>query len=127
MVCYFMTVYNTCSIQLTFSVSFNILSYRFFLSSFSFSPTWPSGPGWSWSCEVCLCMCLYISSKCSLFQSLSLALRSHDQFQASHWTTLLTPPSPPLSPLDSPPIIIIIIFFLFRKSNELVSDKHIKR
>ena len=37
---------------------------------------------------VCLCVC---AIGCSFFQGLSLALRSQDQFQASHWSSL--PPS----------------------------------
>ena len=35
------------------------------------------------------------------FLGLSLALRSHDQFQASHWSTLPSPP--PKKKLESPP------------------------
>ena len=33
----------------------------------------------------------YVPSPCNLFQSLSLTLRSHDQFQTSHWSTPLPP------------------------------------
>ena len=40
--------------------------------------------------SVCLCVC---AIGCSFFQGLSLALRSHDQFQTSHW---LNPPHPSL-------------------------------
>ena len=36
----------------------------------------------------CVCVC---AIGCSFFLGLSLALRSHDQFQASHWSSL--PPS----------------------------------
>ena len=42
--------------------------------------------------SVCLSVCLSVCSiGCSFFRGLSLALISHDQFQASHWSSL--PPS----------------------------------
>ena len=41
----------------------------------------------------CPCVCLFVCAiGCSFFRGLSLALRSHDQFQASHWSS---PPTPP--------------------------------
>ena len=40
--------------------------------------------------SVCLCVC---AIKCIFFRGLSLALRSHDQIPASHWST--PPPAPP--------------------------------
>ena len=42
---------------------------------------------------LCINVCIfwYVPSQCNLFQGLSSALRSHDQFQASHWSSL--PPS----------------------------------
>ena len=52
-----------------------------------FSLTQPSGPGWSSSRDVRL----YVSS-IQFFQGLSSALRSHDQFQASHWSLVSTTP-----------------------------------
>ena len=40
--------------------------------------------------SVCVSVCLFVCTiGCSFFQGLSLALRSHDQFQASHWSTPL--------------------------------------
>ena len=66
-----------------------------------FSLTWPFGPGQSSSCNVHVCMYefiyIYVPSQRNLFQGLSLALRSHDQFKVSHWSTLLpySIPSPP--------------------------------
>ena len=41
--------------------------------------------------DVCLWFC---AIGCSFFRGLSLALRSHDQIPASHWST---PPAPPLT------------------------------
>ena len=42
--------------------------------------------------SVCLFVCVSVCAiGCSFFRGLSLALRSHDQFQASHWSSL--PPS----------------------------------
>ena len=70
-----------------------------------FSPTRPSGPGWSSShrvcVSVCLCVCLsvclfvcvsvclFVPFPCNFFWGLSLVLRSHDLIPASHWSTLL--------------------------------------
>ena len=48
--------------------------------------------------SVCLFVCL--RHWVQLYLGLSLALRSHDQFQASHWSSL--PPYPP-----SPPMVIL--------------------
>ena len=39
--------------------------------------------------SVCLPFCVSDPFSCYLFWGLSLALRSHDQFKASHWSTLL--------------------------------------
>ena len=39
--------------------------------------------------SVCLCFC---TTGCSFFLGLTLTLRSHDQFQASHWSSLPPPP-----------------------------------
>ena len=51
-----------------------------------FSPTRPSGPSWSSSRHVrLLFVCLSVPFPCDFFQGLSLALRSHDQFEVSHW------------------------------------------
>ena len=37
--------------------------------------------------SVCLCVCLSVCAiGCSFFRGLSLALRSHDQIPASHWS-----------------------------------------
>ena len=56
-----------------------------------FSPTRPSGPICSSSrhVRVCVFICLCVPFPCDLFWGLSLALRSHDQFEASDWSTLL--------------------------------------
>ena len=43
--------------------------------------------------DVCLCVCCQCPLPMQFFLGLSLALWSHDQFEASHWSTL--PPSPP--------------------------------
>ena len=52
-----------------------------------FSLTRPSGSRWSSCCDVHMYVVL---SQCDFCQSLSLALRSHNQFQASHWTVGLS-------------------------------------
>ena len=64
-----------------------------------FSPTRPSGPCWSSSHHVrmsfCLsvCVCVWFWPLCAVFfRGLSLPLRSHDQFQACHWSSLSPPP-----------------------------------
>ena len=42
--------------------------------------------------SVCVSVCLFVCAiGCSFFRGLSSALRSHDQFQASHWSS---PPNP---------------------------------
>ena len=46
-------------------------------------------PLWSSSRDVSLCMYVSVPSQRYFFRGLSLALRSHDQFEASHWSTLL--------------------------------------
>ena len=53
-----------------------------------------SRPILSSSCEIVrMYVCMYlVPSPCNFSRGLSLTLRSHDQFRASHW---LTPPSPP--------------------------------
>ena len=57
----------------------------------------PLGSLWSSSRDVCLYIYRYIyigryvPFHCNFFLGLSLALRSHDQFQASRWSTLLPP------------------------------------
>ena len=42
--------------------------------------------------SVCLCVCLFVClrHRMQFFLGLSLALRSHDQFQACHWSTPLS-------------------------------------
>ena len=52
--------------------------------------------------SVCLSVCLSVPFPCNIFKGLSLALRSHDQFKASHWSTLLPslPPPTPGPPLE---------------------------
>ena len=60
-----------------------------------FSPTRPSGPSWFSSREVHIFIhffYLYIPFPCNFFRGLLLALRSHDKFQASHWSTPRRPP-----------------------------------
>ena len=37
--------------------------------------------------SVCLSACLFVPFPCNFFWGLSLALRSHDQIPASHWST----------------------------------------
>ena len=68
-------------------------SFTFFLP---FSPTCPSRQGRSSSCDVHLIIYLFISIfvpfPCPFLKGLSLALRSHDKFQASHWSTMSSPP-----------------------------------
>ena len=61
-----------------------------------FSPTRPSGMSWSSSCDVRV-LSLFFPFPCDFFQGLSLALWSHDQFEASHWSA---PPLPPPSLLQ---------------------------
>ena len=42
----------------------------------------------SQSREICLCVCVFLFPiSCVFFRGLSLALRSHDQIPASHWST----------------------------------------
>ena len=62
------------------------------ISIYTFHQLGPSGPSWSSSCNVHISIYLYVPFQCKFFLGLSLALRSHDQFQASHWSTLLPPP-----------------------------------
>ena len=65
----------------------NCINYQFH-PLFFFSPTRPHWPELviESSCPcVCLCVC---AIGCSFFLGLSLALRSHDQIPASHWSTL---------------------------------------
>ena len=38
---------------------------------------------------VCIFLYLFVPFPCDIFRGLSLALRSHDQIPASHWSTLL--------------------------------------
>ena len=45
-------------------------------------------------------MYLFVPSPCYFFWGLSLVLRSHDQFKASHWSTLLPYPPSPQKKLD---------------------------
>ena len=50
--------------------------------------------------SACLCVCL--PHQAQIFLGLSLAFRSPDQFQASHWSSLTPPPMlPPPSPHSS--------------------------
>ena len=46
---------------------------------------------------------MYVPFQCQLFQGLSLALRSHDQFETPHWSTFPNFPAypPPLKKLQS--------------------------
>ena len=39
--------------------------------------------------SVCRYVCIYVPSQCNLFWGFLLALRSHYQFESSHWSTLL--------------------------------------
>ena len=39
--------------------------------------------------SVYISVCLSVTFPCNFFRGLLLALRSHDQFEASHWPTLL--------------------------------------
>ena len=48
-------------------------------------PPRPSGPRWFRSCNVYVFIYLYGSSAVNLFQGLSMALRSHNQFKARNW------------------------------------------
>ena len=61
----------------------------------------PTGPIPSSSRDVCLSVCLSVCVCVSddqsqrIFLGLTLTLRSHDQFKASHWSTLLRYHTPP--------------------------------
>ena len=71
-----------------------------------FSPTLPSGPSRSSSHNVHVYIC---PLPAYFFQGLSLALRSHDQFKASHWSTLL-PYFPTYPHQPHPPVNQVYIF-----------------
>ena len=58
-----------------------------------FSPTRPplGRVGHRVAMSVCLCVCVSVCAiECSFFRGLSLALKSHDQIQASHCSDPLT-------------------------------------
>ena len=73
----------------------------------------------SYNWDVCLYVYVYVPFQCNFFQGLSLALRSHDQFKASHWSTLLPhPPSNPTPPpLPPPPLNISSHLGIHKQSN----------
>ena len=62
-----------------------LVLYKFIadLQNVIFSESGPLGPfSHRVAMSVCLCVC---AIGCSFFLGLSLAMRSHDQFKASHW------------------------------------------
>ena len=75
------------------------------LNIFFFSLNRPTGLIWSSSCNVHISVYMFICPLSMwIFQCFLLALRSHDQFKACHWLTLLPYfPAPP--PLPTPHVL----------------------
>ena len=60
------------------------ISIIVFIENKKTEKVWPTGPIRSSSRDVYIFIYLSVPFSCQLFKVLSLALRSHDQFEASH-------------------------------------------